>query len=94
MPFWLQSDDLGGRGGGVKLYDFPFFLLFLSVLLQQTYSPNGSTNHCGQWFKQRVSTLSRLLLGTQLQHTRFRGSFSPKTPFLAHFWQIAPIRQS
>ena len=28
MPFWLQSDDLGGRGGGLKSYDFPVFLLF------------------------------------------------------------------
>ena len=28
MPFWLQSDDLGGRGGGVKSYGFPIFPLF------------------------------------------------------------------
>ena len=28
MPFWLQSDDLGGRGWGVKSYGFPVFQLF------------------------------------------------------------------
>ena len=28
MPFWLQSDDLGGRGGGVKSYGFPIFPVF------------------------------------------------------------------